>query len=298
MRLVLVLIRRNITVFLRDRLTVSFTVMSPVILLLLFVVFFRQTTAVTIKMGFPHAPMADTYGLCDAWLFGSVVTLATFSCSLGMLASFVEDRGSGRFSDYLVSPVARWQLAVGYIAASFIVTVVVSTVLMLVGPLWATISGYAVMSPVEILQAIGAIAMGSLFYACFNVFFVTFLSSLGGLGGYSILTGVTTGFLSYCYVPPATLSSGIQNVVSSMPFAQSAALIREPVMQPAIERLVSVTDDPGLRAEGRAGLGQALAAQLEVGGHTLSTGLLLGALVLLSVIFISLGSLRMSRVIR
>ncbi|MDR1449833.1 MAG: hypothetical protein LBI84_06485 [Propionibacteriaceae bacterium] len=299
------LCRRNLRLFLRDPVTLVFTMSAPLIMMGLFVVFYRETTAEQIALVFTTArgsaegyDMADAYGLCDAWLFAACVTLATFACSLGMLASFVEDRASGRFSDYLVSPVRRWQLTCGYISSSFIVACLISIGFLILGQLWALLLGQAVMSPGQFAAAVGATALGCLFFASFHLLWITFLMSQGGLGGYSLLGGITVGFLAYCYVPPVSLSATVNNVVGSLPFAQEASLIRQPVMAPAVERLLGAIDVPAAADAIRTGLARSLGARLYVNDAALPVALMALVLAGLAIFFAVGGVWRMGRVIR
>ncbi|MDR0416890.1 MAG: hypothetical protein LBH76_06200 [Propionibacteriaceae bacterium] len=302
---------RNCRIFLRDRVTLVFTATAPVVLMALFVIFFREMTARSIARaivgdGFAVDPMqllgpgimSDVYAMCDAWLFASCVTMSTFACSLGMLASFVEDRSSGRFSDYLVSPVRRGQLTLGYILSSFVVAVVVSSGFMALGQLWAAVKGQAVMTPTEALGTIGAIALSSISYGTLHVFAVTFLASQGGLGGYSLIGGIAVGFLSYCYVPPGGLSAPITNTVGIMPFAQSAALVREPIMGPSMDRLIYLVNDPTLQESIRYNINKNFGADLYIDGRLLPPIAMVAMLSVLALLCAVIGSRRMGRVIR
>ncbi|MDR1807575.1 MAG: hypothetical protein LBR33_06645 [Propionibacteriaceae bacterium] len=306
MRLVGVLVRRNLRAFLRDRLTVFFTFLAPVIFIFLFIIFYRNLVSTQIEEDLPNTPVSDILGLCDSWLFASAVLLATFTCTLGMLNAFVLDRETGRFSDYLVSPVRRWQLALGYILSTWLVATVISTLLMLAGPLWALLLGQAVMGPVAILRAIGAIALSALVFATFNTLIATFITSWAAFAGFAIVMGTSIGFLGFCYVPPVSLSPLVNTVLGIMIFAQGAALIRGQVMAPAIDRIVT-TVSPEHAVEASTGLSRSLAVSLDIGGldagplhlatYTLPTSLIIVVLLSWAVLLTALSTWRMKHVI-
>ena len=297
MKMVGTLVRRNVQAFWRDRMTVFFSLMSPIILFVLFMIFFRRQIADIIVETIPGATEPDAYAACDEWLFASVATLATFTSSLGMLTGFVEDRVTGRFADYLVAPVKRWQLAMSYILATWLVSFVLSSILLFVGQGWALAKNQPLMSATQDLRCVFGILIGSMVFSAFNTYIVTYTTTQGGFGGYSIIMGTAMGFLSFSYVPPISLSEGINTVLSVMPFAQVAAIIRKPAMEPAIAKLMEPIPEQ-FQGFAHDAVGDALGVRLTVNDQVLTMGLMLAAIFGLTVILALLGAWRMRRAIR
>ena len=292
-----ILTRRHLRVFWRDRLTVFFTLLGPLCVFVLFEVFLRKQTADLIQEGVPGSVSADAYGMCDAWVFASVVALSCFTGSLGMLMAFVDDRTTGRFSDYLVAPVKRVQLAVSYVIATVIVSFVISLIFMVFSQVWAVCFSDALMSWNQYLKCAAAIFLACFIYSAMNTFIVTFLGSQGAMGGYSITMGVSMGFLSYCFVTPVGLATWVNNVLGVLPFAQTASLIRVSLMKPATDQIISPLPTPDIQEQARTGLANSLGVTLTVDGNTLSNWLCIVVLLVLAVIFGILVSFRMDRVI-
>jgi multidrug/hemolysin transport system permease protein len=278
--------------------TVFFSVMSPSFLILLFVLFLREGNANLIMNTVPGADKTDAYSLCDAWLFASVATMATFMSSLMLLTSFVDDRVTKRFSDYLVSPVRRWQLALGYVLSSVTVSLILTTLVMTIGQLWARLRSQPTMSGTQDLRAFGGVVIACLLFASLNTFVVTLTPSQGAFGGYAIIMGTSMGFMSFCYMPPATLRAGINSFFSAAPFAQTAALLRAPAMEPAISRVTDTIPDAGMRDTASQNIAHDLGMRLSVSGHSLSTQLIVVITLGLTVVLALLGTWRMGRVIR
>jgi multidrug/hemolysin transport system permease protein len=297
MRLVFVLFRRNLRAFVRDPFTVFMTFLAPVIFIFLFVLFYRRMVSTMLQEQFVNTPYKDIVGMCDAWLFGSAVLLATYTSTLGMLNAFIMDKDTGRFSDYLVSPVKRWQLTIGYISSTWLVATVISVALMLAAPVWALINHQAVMGFGDILRATAAIMLSALVFATLNTFVVTFMPSWGAFGGFSIVMGTSIGFLGFCYVPPAILTRTINTVLAVLPFAQSASLIRETIMHPSIVQVMeSVSEDKVAAAT--VSVSKALGVTLQFGTWAIPSILVIGVLVGLAVVLTVLASWRMRHVIK
>jgi len=297
MRLVDVLFRRNLRAFLRDRLTVFFTFLAPVIFIFLFIIFYRTLVSTQIEGDFPNTPPEDILGLCDSWLFASAVLLATFTSTLGMLNAFIIDKDTGRFSDYLVSPVRRWQLTIGYILSTWLVATVISAILMVCGPLWALLNHQAVMSGWDILRALGAIMLSTLVFATLNTLIATFIRSWNAFGGFSIVMGTSIGFLGFCYVPPAILTRTVTTVLSVMPFAQSASLIRGTIMHASLNRVMESVAPENVDTA-TAGVSKALAVTLHLGDWTFPSAVVVAILMGLAVLLTVLASWRMRHVIK
>ena len=292
-----ILIRRNLRVFWRDRLTVFFTVLGPLIVFVLFGVFLRKQTAQLIQRGVPGASNADAYGMCDAWVFASVVSLSCFTGSLGMLMAFVDDRTTGRFSDYLVTPVKRSQLATSYVISTLTVSFAISTIFLAFSQVWALGFSDAMMNVTQILQGLAAIFLACFIYSAMNMLIVTFLGSQGAMGGYSITMGTAMGFVAYCFVTPQGLAAWVNNSLAMLPFAETASLIRHPMMRPATDRIISPLATQDLQDQARDALMNNLGVTLTVDGHELSIWLIVTILVVLALIFAVLVGFRMDRVI-
>ncbi|MCL1840891.1 MAG: ABC transporter permease [Propionibacteriaceae bacterium] len=298
MSLVWTLTQRNLRVFWRDHATVFLSLLSPLVLFCMFLVFYRHMITGLVTDSIPAATVAQAHALCDAWLFSSVAGLATFTSSLGMLMGFVDDRVTGRFADYLVSPVRRWHLAAGHLLATLCVSFLISVVLLAAGQVWALIAGQPTVAPLQDLYCLGAVLITCLTFSAFNTLLVTFTATQGSFGGYAVTMGTAVGFLSFCYVPPTSLSSSVISSLSTLPFAQGAAMIRRPIMTPAIDQVVNLVPEGPAREQVRDSLQNGLAMQLSVNGHTLSAGLMVGVLLALAVLLTTLASWRMGRIIR
>jgi len=292
-----ILMMRHLRLFWRDKVTVIVAMLAPIIMFTLFVVFIRKQQAGLVQEVMPKTSSVDAYGLCDAWLFASVVALTSFTASLGMLYAFVDDRATGRFSDYLVAPVKRWELAISYVLSTVIVSFVISSLLMLAGQVWAIHYDQQLMTGTLLLRALGAVLLACIVYSALNSLVVTFIASQGGFGGYAIVVGTAFGFLAFCYVPPQALSTTINTVLGTMPFAQTASLIRYPIMLPAIDQLL-VPYTPDLQDQIREILLNNLGVTLTVHGYRMSTFLVIAILAGMALVFGVLLSIRMGRVIR
>ena len=154
--------------------------------------------------------------------------VTTFTAGLGALTVFVEDSGTGRFKDFLVSPIRRWQLVLGYLLSSFSVAVIMSVLVLIVGQIYLKLSGYNTLDRTQLLEVLGLIILFSAVFSSISSFFISFIKTSGAFSSLSTIIGTLIGFFAAIYVPIGRLPSGVASFLNYLPFAQTAALMRQP----------------------------------------------------------------------
>lgn len=118
---------------------------------------------------------------------------------------------------------------------------------------------------------------------------VTFIRSSGAFTSLSVIVGTIVGFLAGAYIPAGTMSEGVVSVLNTLPFAQSAMLLREPLAGGALERLT----------DGLPGADETIATyfgfELSVGDVEITTGIVVAILLGITLVCGALGALRMRK---
>lgn len=280
--------RRNLLVFFRDKSGVFFSLLSALILIALYALFLGNLQVTALEAKFPGAPNHDIQAFVDSWVFAGITSITTLTTALAALSVFVDDRATGRFSDFLVAPIRRWQLTVGYLLSSFLVSIMMTTAIVIIGQVYLGLHGSGMLSPLGTVELAWRVVVSSATFAALGTFAVTFLKSTGAFAAVSTVVGTLAGFLAGAYIPAGTLPQGVVNVMNALPFAQSAMLIRQPYTATTVDAL--------------AGTGDEFDAFREFYGITTSIGdlsvtneLALLCLLLVVLIFTGLGSWRLSR---
>ncbi|KGM13423.1 ABC transporter permease [Cellulomonas bogoriensis] len=294
MRAIGLLTRRNLRLFFRDRAAVFFSLLSALILIALYALFLGNLQVENLNERLPGASADDILWFVNTWVFAGITMITTLTTGLAALSVFVEDNATGRFRDFLVSPVRRTGLVLGYFLSSFIVSVVMSLLIVVVGQLYVLTRGSPTMTVAQIAEVVAWVALSGAAYAAFSSFVVTFLRSAGAFAALSTVVGTVIGFLAGAYIPVGTLPSGVVNVLNALPFAHSAMLLRGPYMAEAMD---AVTDGPG-QAEAVAALSDFYGLTASVGAVEITEGIASGVLVAVLVLFAALGAWRLSRRIR
>ncbi len=292
MRSVALLTGRNLRVFFRDRAGVFFSLLSALILIALYALFLGSLQIDNLTEKFPHAASGDIHWFVDSWVFAGITMITTLTTALAALSVFVDDRASGRFSDFLVSPLRRHELILGYLLASFVVSLAMTTVVLAVGQLYLLLQGNAVMTPAQALTTLGYVCLSSLAFAALSSFVVTFLRSSGAFSALSTVVGTIIGFLAGAYIPVGTLPEGVVNVINALPFAQAAMLIRQPMTVQAVDAVAGGQEQAVDAVKTFYGISSA------VGEIDVTSSMAVTVLGAVFVVFAALGARMLSRRIR
>ena len=158
--------------------------------------------------------------------------------SLGALGVFVDDAASGRFRDFLVSPLRRWQLVLGYLLSTVVIALIMTTLVLVVSLAYLFfVDGVAIGIP-EIARTLGWITLACIAFAALWALIASFLRSTGAFAALSTIVGTVIGFLAGAFIAVGLFPEGVRNVVNALPFAQSAMLLRREFTAETLSTLV------------------------------------------------------------
>ncbi len=292
MKSVALLTGRNLRIFFRDRSAVFFSLLSPLILIGLYALFLGNLQVENLTAQLPQASADDVRWFVSTWVFAGITMITTLTTALATLAVFVDDRATGRFNDFAVSPIRRWQLTLGYLASTLIVSVVMAIFTVVVGQVFLAIQGNPLMGLPQLAELLGYILLASAAYAALSSFVVTFVKSSGAFGALSTVVGTMIGFLAGAYIPAGALTVGVINIMNSMPFSHSAMLIRRPYTSGALEKIT------GGQPEAADSIQEFYGITASVGGFEITAGIAIAALIVVTLVFTAFGTWQLSRRIR
>lgn len=269
-----------------------FSILSSLVLIALFALFLGDLQVTNLQEAFPGAEEGDVRWFVNTWVLAAIVMITTLTSWLAALTVFVDDRSTGRFNDFIVSPLRRIQVVLGYLLASFLVALVMSLLLLAVSQVYVAIQGDPIMTGEQILLTIGYITVSCAAFSALGSFAVTFMTSTGGFSALSTIVGTLVGFLAGAYLPVGQLPEAVGNGMNALPFAQAAMLIRGPMT----ERPFAVITESSPTAQDT--VAEYYGITPFVGDTEITTSIALAALSGLCVIFTTLAVWRLSRTLR
>lgn len=291
------LIRRNCRLFFRDKGMFFSSLITPIILLVLYVTFlgnvYRDSFTGALPEGFviEDALLNATVGgqLISSLLAVCCVTVA-FCSNLLM----VQDRVSGARRDLAVSPVRPSTIAVAYFCASALATLLISLTALAVCLLYLAMAGWLLRAGDVLFMLLDAALLtlfGVALSSCVN--FPLRTQGQGSAVGTIVSAGY--GFLCGAYMPISNFSSGLQKVLSFLPGTYGTSLLRNHALAGAYREMARV----GFPAEVIEAIRDSIDCNLYFFGRSVSIGgmyaVLVSATLLLVGLYVLLNAVRRER---
>ena len=267
---------RNIKLYFKDKMTFLVSLITPLILLVLFIAFLKSTyedSILSIIQGFDlDQSLIDAY--TGGWLFSSVLATSCITvafCS-GMM---VIDKINRANIDFMVSPVKKSTLQLSYVLANLFSTFIITFVLLIVGLIYLACVGFYI-TFVDILLIVFGIIITSLFGTILANIIWTFTHSQGVVSGVCTLVSALYGFICGAYMPISTMGQGMQYFVSLLPGTYATVLFRQGFLNSVLNRMRETLPQGMIN-----GIANGFDVKMSFFGHDVST------LVLILVISIS-----------
>ena len=291
------LIRRNCRLFFRDKGMFFSSLITPIILLVLYVTFlgnvYRDSFTGALPEGFviEDALLNATVGgqLISSLLAVCCVTVA-FCSNLLM----VQDRVSGARRDLAVSPVRPSTIAVAYFCASALATLLISLTALAVCLGYLAMAGWLLRAG-DVLFMLLDVALLTLFGVALSSCVNFPLRTQGQGSAVGTIVSAGYGFLCGAYMPISNFSSGLQKVLSFLPGTYGTSLLRNHALAGAYREMARI----GFPAEVIEAIRDSIDCNLYFFGRSVSIGgmyaVLVGATLLLVGLYVLLNAVRRER---
>lgn len=228
---------RNIKLYFKDKMTFLVSLITPLILLVLFIAFLKSTyedSILSIIKGFDlDQSLIDAF--TGGWLFSSVLATSciTIAFCSGMM---VIDKINRANIDFMVSPVKKSTLQLSYVLANLFSTFIITFVLLIVGLIYLACVGFYI-TFVDILLIVFGIIITSLFGTILANIIWTFTHSQGVVSGVCTLVSALYGFICGAYMPIRAMGQGMQYFVSLLPGTYATVLFRQGFLNSVLNRM-------------------------------------------------------------
>jgi multidrug/hemolysin transport system permease protein len=235
---IIALTKRNVKLFLRDKASVFFSLLSTIILVALYFLFVGNLYSDGISGSFPELLNAkQTDFLVFLQMIAGVLIINSLSVSLGAFATIAKDFEKRRTDGLLLTTATKKELMLGYFCGGLVVTIILNLFMWVVGffLIWVT-TGYAV-SFGTFLMAIVVLFVASLVSSGIMLLFTVIAKSSAAIGIISGVAGTFFGFLCGIYMPYDTLGNGAKTVGSFLPFTHLTIWFKQTLLNDAYKIL-------------------------------------------------------------
>ena len=221
----LALLKRNFTLYFRNRSGVFFSLLGALISFLLYIIFLQKN----LTDAWPQLP--DNTNLLNNWLMGGTLAVTGITTSFTALTQMVQDRENQMDQDLFLTDLGIWGLQVSYLISSIAISFVMQVFM------FAVMGLYFKESPViSHLPEIALIMLlSSLLSNLINILLIYRFQSVDSLGKLATIVGTASGFLVGTYVPIGVLPDFAQIIMKCTPAAYIASLYRQILMKEPLE---------------------------------------------------------------
>ena len=222
------LIKRNCKLFFKDKGMFFTSLITPVILLVLYATFlakvYRDSFAAAIPDGFDIEESLIN-GTVAGQLISSLLAVCCVTVAFCSNLLMVQDKTSGVIRDLMVTPVKKSTLALSYFISSSAVTLIIGYTTLAISLLYVAKMGWY-MSAADVLLMIIDVFLLVLFGTALSSIVNCWLSTDGQGSAVGTIVSAGYGFICGAYMPISNFSEGLQKVISFLPGTYGTSLLR------------------------------------------------------------------------
>ena len=228
MRQFLIIVKRNVKMYFKDKGLFISSLITPIILLVLYATFLAKIYKDSFTGALPEGmEVADKLinGCVGGELLSSLLAVCSITVAFCSNIIMIQDKYLSGIKDFNISPVGRSTIAAGYLAATFISTLTVCFITCALGFVYLAFTGWY-LSFSDVLLILLDVILLSLFGTVLSSIIFTFLSTQGQASAAGTIVSAGYGFLCGAYMPISSFGAGLQKVLGFLPGTYGTSLVR------------------------------------------------------------------------
>ncbi len=235
------LVGRNINLYFKDKLTFFLSLLTPIILVVLFLTFLKGIYESSINAMLPESLGVSNKlinGFTGGWLFSSIMATSCISVSF-CSNMMVNDKLNKSILDLKIAPVKNNIIQTSYVISNFITTILVCLVLFVISLVYLAIVGWY-LSFLDIILILVDMVLCILFGTLIANILSVFINSQGSLSAVSSLVSSMYGFICGAYMPLSQFGEGMRNFVAFNPGTYGTVLFRQSYMNGVLKEVSNI----------------------------------------------------------
>lgn len=245
------LVKRNCLVFLRDRASVFYSLMSMLIVLTLMGIFLGNMNVESItELLNQYGGVRDTaldkenaFQLVQYWTLAGILVVNSVTVTLTVIGVMVDDVNENRLESFYCAPAGKNIIALSYITAAAVIGIVFCTLTFGAALVYIYVSGGTLLSVNAILQVILYTMVNVCIFSVIMYLAALFVKSSGAWSGVATIVGTLVGFIGAIYLPMGSLPNGVKDVLKYIPVLHGTSLMRKICCEEAVNTAFKNTSD-------------------------------------------------------
>lgn len=239
MKTFLILTKRNVKLFFKDKGMFFTSLITPAILLVLYATFLGNVYRDSFTSNLPDFfKISDDLidGLVASQLISSILAVSCVTVAFCSNFLMVQDKVNGTVKDLRISPVKSSLLSMSYYISTMISTLIICFAAAAVCLIYVSFSGWY-MTASDVLFLFLDIFLLVLFGTALSSIINFFLSTQGQISAVGTIISAGYGFLCGAYMPISSFSDGLQKAISFFPGTYGTSLIRNHSMRGVLSEI-------------------------------------------------------------
>lgn len=220
--------KRNVKLFFKDKAMFFTSLITPMILLVLYMTFLAKVYRDSFAAAVPDGLELDAKlvnGMVGGEILSSILAVCCVTVAFCSNLLMVNDKVSGARKDLLISPTKKSTFALSYYVATLFSTLIISVVATVACFVYVACQGWY-LSFVDVLLVFLDVFLltmfGTALSSCVNVF----LSTNGQASAVGTIVSAGYGFICGAYMPISSFGTGLQTVLCFLPGTYGTSLLR------------------------------------------------------------------------
>lgn len=282
------MIRRGMKLYFRDPIGVMISLLTVMIIIVLYAVFLENNLIKTIEAETAGIEQIDQF--VKAWVLAGILTVMPVTLSLGIFSIKIDDDLTGTTKGLMVAPISRFKIVLSYLMTALIITISFSVLFLIMGSIYLAILGLDILNLTTIIPILVVIMVNAFCSITMMFLVISFIKSRTSYSSITAIVGTLVGFLAGIYLPIGQLPDIVQTIMKFFPLTYSASLLRNSLLDTSFK--INFSDAPSTMIET---LKTNLGIDLIIGDQVVSNGLSLIILIGTAFLFIFLTVLRKKR---
>ncbi len=244
MRKFMGLTKRNLLIYFKDKGAIIFSLLTSVIVLVLYLLFLKGTFVDAFNGSLEVAPGLNMLISADdvdvfvnitllVGMIGSAMITVPYSC----LTTIVKDRENKIDYDISATPVKRWQIILSYFSAAAISACIMTGLLLAAGMIILSFNGGLLLGAVDILKAFGIVIIGSVSSTALFMTLMLFFKTAQASSAFFGMLSAAAGFVIGAYIPISQFSEKVQTFCNLFPATHVTIAIRNVLMNGVLNKM-------------------------------------------------------------
>ena len=292
MKTVAVLVGRNRKLFFKDKGMLFSSLITPVILIVLYATFLAKVYRDSFLSNLPDAVhISDELvnGTVAAQLAAALLAVSCITVTFCVNLTMVQDKANGVEKDFLVSPVKRSVIYTGYVFSTVLNSLMVNGLALVICLLYMKRMGWY-MSAADILWVILDEILLVLFGSTLSSIICYPLKTQGQMSAVGTIVSAGYGFVCGAYMPISNFSTGLQKILSYLPGTYGTSLIKNHMLHGIFTEL----SDSGFPDDVVTAIADSLDCNPAFHGHVVGVGemvvIMVASVVILGMIYLLMAS--------